>query len=232
MKGLVLVSGGLDSATCLGLAVSDLGADNVTALSVYYGQKHIKELKFAEELTKYYNVKHKIIDLTFIFNDAKSCSLLKDNNIELPKGAYSDQLKETDRLSTYVPFRNGLILSCAAAIAASIYPDEEVRLYLGAHADDAAGDAYPDCRPDFAHHLGHAIDIGTYNKVKCYYPLIDLNKAGVVKLGLKLNVPYHLTWSCYEGEDEPCGVCGTCIDRQKAFELNGIKDPLLSRKEK
>lgn len=227
MKGLVLVSGGLDSATCLGLAVSDLGKDNVTALSVYYGQKHDKELECARELAKYYNVKHRIVDLSVIFRDAKSCSLLMDSQIDIPEGAYDQQLKANNTLSTYVPFRNGLILSCAAAIAASMYPDEKVRLYLGAHADDAAGDAYPDCRPDFSEYIGKAIEIGTYNKVECYYPLINMNKSDVVKIGLELNVPYHLTWSCYEGGDTPCHKCGTCIDRMKAFENNGITDPIL-----
>lgn len=227
MKAIVLSSGGIDSTTCLGIAVNELGSDNVTALSVYYGQKHTKELECATKVAEYYRVNQKVIDLTQIFKDAKSCSLLSDSGLDIPKGEYSEQIKDNGRLSTYVPFRNGLILASAAAIAQSIYPDDNVRIYLGAHADDAAGDAYPDCRPDFSEHIEEAISIGTYKKVKCYYPLINLNKSDILKIGLELNVPYHLTWSCYEGGDVPCLKCGTCIDRMKAFENNGITDPIL-----
>ena len=109
----------------------------------------------------------------------------------------------------------------------SIYPDDETDIYLGAHADDAAGNAYADCSKEFTDAIGKAINIGTYKKVRLRAPLVNLNKAGVVKIGLDLHVPYELTWSCYEGKDKPCGVCGTCIDRARAFAENGVKDPAL-----
>ena len=130
-------------------------------------------------------------------------------------------------VATYVPFRNGLLLSSVAALAQSLYPTEYVGIYIGAHADDAAGEAYADCSPLFMKHMNKAIAIGTYNKVAIEAPLIRMNKAEVCRTGLKLHTPYELTWSCYKGGEKPCGKCGTCIDRAKAFEANGIKDPAL-----
>ena len=125
-------------------------------------------------------------------------------------------------MSTYVPFRNGLFLSSAAAIAVSRDCEE---IYYGAHADDAAGNAYPDCSQAFNSAMGRAIYLGSGNMVKVAAPFVGKTKADVVGMGLKLKVPYELTWSCYEGGDKPCGSCGTCIDRKRAFELNGVKDP-------
>ena len=107
------------------------------------------------------------------------------------------------------------------------YPDDEVDIYIGAHADDAAGNAYADCSQEFTDTIGKAISIGTYNKVHLKAPLVNMNKAEVVRTGLELGTPYELTWSCYEGGEKPCGTCGTCIDRAAAFAANGVKDPAL-----
>lgn len=141
-KAMVLFSGGIDSTTCLALAIEKYGKENVIPLSVFYGQKHEKEIE-------------------------------------------------------------------AASLALSL--DCQV-IYYGAHMDDAAGNAYPDCS-------GKALRIEA--------PFINPNKAQIVARGLELKAPYQFTWSCYEGKERPCGVCGTCIDRRKAFEANGIKDPAL-----
>jgi len=119
------------------------------------------------------------------------------------------------------------MLSTAASLAASLFENEEVDIYIGAHADDAAGDAYADCSEPFLKAMNDAITIGTYGKVHLVFPFADMNKAGVVATGLKLHTPYELTWSCYEGGDKPCGTCGTCIDRAAAFAANGVKDPAL-----
>ena len=97
----------------------------------------------------------------------------------------------------------------------------------GAHADDAAGAAYPDCSLDFVTAMNRAIVEGTGGQLRLEAPFVSVNKAQVVKTGLELGVPYQLTWSCYEGGEKPCGKCGTCIDRMKAFEKNGVVDPLL-----
>ena len=109
----------------------------------------------------------------------------------------------------------------------TVYEDEEVDIYIGAHADDAAGNAYADCSEPFLKAMEDAISIGTYGKVHLVFPFADKNKAGVVKTGLALGTPYELTWSCYEGGEKPCGTCGTCRDRAAAFEANGVKDPAL-----
>ena len=223
MKALVLLSGGVDSATCLGIAVDKYGSENVLALSISYGQKHIKEIEAARKIASYYEVELLELDLSRMF-EFSNCSLLSRSSQEIPHEEYAKQLEETNGapVSTYVPFRNGLFLSSAAAIAISRDCEE---IYYGAHADDAAGNAYPDCSEAFNSAMGHAIYLGSGNMVKVVAPFVGKTKADVVGTGLKLKVPYELTWSCYEGGDKPCGSCGTCIDRKRAFELNGVKDP-------
>ena len=155
-----------------------------------------------------------------------SCSLLTHSQEEIPESSYGEQLAQTGGapVSTYVPFRNGLFLSCAASLALSL--DCSV-IYYGAHRDDAAGNAYPDCSQAFYYSMNQAVYEGSGKALHIEAPFIDKNKAEIVAEGLRLKVPYEYTWSCYEGKEFPCGVCGTCIDRQKAFEANGIKDPAL-----
>ncbi len=228
MKALVLFSGGVDSTTCLGIAVQKYGAGEVLALSVYYGQKHSKELEAAQKIADHYGVKLRTLDLALIFADS-DCTLLKGSSGEIPKESYAEQLSSTDGapVSTYVPFRNGLFLSSAASIALS--NGCEV-IYYGAHSDDAAGNAYPDCSSDFNAAMDRAIFLGSGEQLRIEAPFIGLTKAQVVAKGLELGVPYHLTWSCYEGGDTPCGVCGTCRDRAAAFRANGIEDPALAER--
>ena len=225
MKALVLFSGGVDSTTCLGLAVDKYGADQVLALSVSYGQKHQKEVEAAGKIAAHYGVKWQQLDLSVIFADS-NCSLLSGSTQEIPKETYAEQLQETNGspVSTYVPFRNGLFLSSAASIALS--NGCEV-IYYGAHSDDAAGNAYPDCSTAFNDAISQTIYLGSGNQLHIEAPFVTWTKADVVKKGLELGVPYELTWSCYEGGDKPCGVCGTCRDRAAAFAANGIQDPAL-----
>lgn len=222
-KAVVLLSGGIDSTTCLGVAVNKYGKDNVLALSLTYGQKHEKELNCAKAVAEHYGVKFHSMDLSsvFVFSD---CPLLQGRE-DIEHGSYAEQIAKNGEgtVATYVPFRNGLMLSTAAAIAVSV--DADV-IYYGAHADDAAGRAYPDCTPEFEEAMDEAIFEGTGQKVRMEAPLLNMNKAEVVKLGLSLNVPYHLTWSCYEGKEHQCGTCGTCIDRRNAFLANGVSDPV------
>lgn len=226
MKILVLSSGGVDSTTCLAMAVAEVGAENVLALSVYYGQKHDKEIQAAKKVAEYYGVARMELDLSVIFAGS-NCSLLKQSTEEIPLESYAQQIEETHGekpVSTYVPFRNGLFLSSAASIALS---HGCLKIMYGAHADDAAGAAYPDCSLDFVNAMNQAIYLGSGNQLTIEAPFVSLTKADVVKKGLELGVPYDLTWSCYEGGEKPCGKCGTCIDRQRAFEKNGVVDPLL-----
>ena len=226
MKALVLSSGGVDSTTALALAVIRYGKDNVIALSVSYGQKHDKEIQAAKAVSAFYGVEQLFLDLSKIFQYS-NCSLLQQSTEEIPEESYAMQIEKTEGekpVSTYVPFRNGLFLSSAASIALS--KDCSVILY-GAHADDSAGFAYPDCSPMFNDAMNQAIFEGSGHQLKVEAPFVNMTKAEVVKMGLELNAPYELTWSCYEGKDVPCGKCGTCIDRAAAFAANGGSDPAI-----
>lgn len=227
MKSIVLSSGGVDSTTCLGIAVNRFGNENVISLACYYGQRLNKELECSTKIAEFYNVRHIELDLQDIFKYS-DCPLMLGSTQKVPLETYGDQIKKNGegKVSTYVPFRNGLMLSCASTLAQSIYPDEDVYIYLGAHADDALGHAYDDCSKEFIDTMNKAIMIGTYNKVHVEAPLVNWNKARVIREGLKLSVPYELTWSCYTGGDKPCGKCASCLHRIKSFELNGVHDPV------
>ena len=223
-KILVLLSGGIDSSTALALAVQKEGRKNVFALNIHYGQKHDIELKAARKVAEYYRVDYHVMELPAIFANSNS-PLLKHSDKEIKHQSYAEQLKElggTETVDTYVPFRNGIMISVAASYALSVGASV---IYYGAHADDAAGRAYPDCTVHFSEAMASAVVEGTGGRVTLQYPFINLTKDKIVAIGLELLVPYELTWSCYEGKAKPCGVCGTCIDREKAFKLNQVYDP-------
>lgn len=223
MKSVVLLSGGVDSATCLAIEVDKWGAKNVHAVAFNYGQKHEAELENAANVAMFYGVKFSVLEIDSKIYSNSNSSLLKGKG-EISHGkTYAEILAEKEVVDTYVPFRNGLMLSQAAAYAYSVGADIVV---YGAHADDAAGDAYPDCTPEFYGFMDKAIYYGTGKKVHLQAPLLTLSKSQVVKWGLELDVPYFLTRSCYENSDESCGTCATCIDRQKAFAENGMTDPI------
>lgn len=220
-KRIVLLSGGIDSTTCLALAKED--ADEVIALSIYYGQRHAKEIQSAKAVANYYGVELIEMNMATLF-ERSGCSLLAHSDAQIDKGSYAEQKRSDGKpVATYVPFRNGLMLSAAAVIALSVGAGE---IWYGAHADDAAGNAYPDCSLDFVYKINEAVREGTADQVRVVAPFVSVNKTEVVKTGLRLGAPYHLTWSCYEGGDRPCGRCGTCIDRAKAFRENGAEDPV------
>ncbi len=225
MKALILSSGGVDSSTCLALAIEKYGQKNVIALALTYGQKHEKEIEASEKVAAFYGVEHLIMDLSPVYQYS-DCSLLARSDQEIPQESYAEQISRTGGkpVSTYVPFRNGMFLSAAAAVALS--RDCGLICY-GAHSDDAAGNAYPDCSVDFVEAMDRAIRIGSGEQLRLEAPFVTWNKARVVKEGLRLGVPYELTWSCYEGGERPCGKCGTCRDRAEAFRLNGVEDPAL-----
>jgi 7-cyano-7-deazaguanine synthase len=224
MKALVLFSGGLDSSVCLGLAVKEYGAGEVLALSIFYGQKHQKEMEASEKVATFYGVKRITLDLGELFRGS-SCTLLEGAAEGIPHEDYSAQLAETSGapVSTYVPYRNGLFLSAAASVALS----NGCRvIYYGAHADDAAGSAYPDTSAEFHRAIAEAIYLGSGKALEVAAPFIDRPKSAVVAAGKEIGVPFELTWSCYEGRDKACGTCGTCRDRIRAFRENGLADPI------
>ena len=149
-KAIILSSGGVDSTTCLSVAVNALGAENVSTASIFYGQKHKRELDAARAVAAYYHVPHYEFDLAQILQYS-NCSLLSHSTENIVHKSYGEQIAEkgAGKVSTYVPFRNGLMLSVAASLAAGIYEDEETGIYIGAHGDDAAGEAMPTARPGF-----------------------------------------------------------------------------------
>jgi 7-cyano-7-deazaguanine synthase len=228
MEAIVLLSGGVDSTTCLAEAVARFGPGRVLALTIFYGQKHAKEIEAAKQVCAFYGVEQQIQDISAVFA-LSDCPLLEGSTQAIDHASYGEQLEKMGgrgTVSTYVPFRNGLFLSYAAAIA--LVRGAHVIMY-GAHADDACGDAYPDCTIEFVQSMGKAIWEGSGKQLSLEAPFVQMSKAGVVARGLALKAPYELTWSCYEGGDRPCGTCGTCRDRAAAFAANGIADPALNR---
>lgn len=222
MKAVVLLSGGVDSATCLALAADKYGAGQVLALTACYGQKHARETEAAKRIADFYGVRQIERDLSPAFALSDS-SLLARSGKPVPHASYAEQLAGRGGVvDTCVPFRNGLFLAFAAATAASVGAGTVV---YGAHADDAAGRAYPDCTPEFFAAMRAAVYEGSGHACTVEAPFIHKTKADIVAVGLQLRVPYRLTWSCYEGQDRPCGECGTCIDRARAFAENGVCDP-------
>lgn len=229
MKALVLNSGGVDSTTCVALAIEKYGKENVVTATLYYGQRHDKELLCAKKVADHYGVRHIEEDISCVMKYAGDvCSLMKDSKMEIQDKTYAEQKRANaeGRVDTYVPFRNGLLLSIATAYADSLFPNQDAVVVYGAHADDAAGSSYADCSPEFADAMDKAISIGTYNRIRVWRPLINMTKAQVVGEGLRLKVPYELTFSCYHGGEKACGVCATCVERLEAFRENGVKDPI------
>ncbi len=222
MKVLVLASGGLDSTVLLHKAVKEHGAANVYALNMYYGQRHEKEAECFKWQVEHLGIENwRTLDVKQIYDSDVCCTLLKGNG-EVPKGSYDEQLKE-GRISTYVPFRNGLFLAIATSLAEQ-YGYEEI--WYGAHKDDAAGDAYPDCSIPFIAHMANAVYLGTQLHIRLKAPWSSLNKAGIAKVAKAMDMTQEEiahTWSCYEGGAEPCGKCGTCIDRARALTEAGYE---------
>ena len=226
-KAVVLSSGGIDSTTALAIAIREFGTANVSTVSVDYGQKHRKELECAEKIAKYYQVDHYVLDLSEVFKNCQN-PLMSNSLKEIPLESYADQQKHSESgiVETYIPYRNGTMLSAVTSYAMSIYPDDTIELFLGNHADDAAGNAYPDCSVEFSDAVAAAINYGTGGRVVVSTPFVTLTKSQIVAKGLELNVPYELTWSCYNGGDKACGKCGTCRDRIQAFIDNNAIDPI------
>lgn len=225
MRAYVLLSGGIDSTTCLYMACKEHGSENVGAICINYGQRHLIELEHAERSCRALGIKHSaFLNLSHII----PITTLTDPDSNIPDKPYS----ELDGISpTYVPFRNGLMISAAAAHVHaewSIAPedDDDWLLYIGAHAEDAHNWAYPDCTPEFIGAMQNAIYIGTYRAVRLVAPLQYMTKAEIVLRACRLGVEFRDTWSCYRGGEIHCGTCPTCRARRAAFkDAYNMKDP-------
>jgi 7-cyano-7-deazaguanine synthase len=221
-RAVVLLSGGLDSYTAAAAAKRD-GLE-LYALSIDYGQRHVRELEAARAVAKALDVKQQLelaLDLTRIGG-----SSLTSTTIDVPK----DQPIDPNVIpSTYVPARNTIFLSVAMGWAEVLGASD---IYIGVNALDYSG--YPDCRPAFIHAFERMATLATKAGVegralKIHTPLIDLSKAGIIRLGLSLGLDYGLTHSCYDPlpDGRPCGHCDSCRLRAAGFEEAGAQDPLI-----
>ncbi len=217
-KAYVLLSGGVDSSTALAIANEDWDG-SVTGVGVIYGQRHTKELEQAEKVARYFGNEFITRDIgQFI-----STGGLTDDALDIPPVSYEDLPHGVS--PTYVPFRNGTMLSLVAGMA-SVDPEAQA-VYCGVHAEDGENWAYPDCTPEFMGGMANAIYIGTYHKVRLYTPLIFMKKHEIVTVGTRLGVAFEDTWSCYEGRELHCGVCPTCRARKQAFSIAELIDPTI-----
>jgi len=222
MRALAIVSGGLDSAT-LAYHLKAQGYD-LRVLSFNYGQRHHRELKSASEIARMVGARFDVVDIAS-FGRFLRGSALTDATVPVPHGHYAAE----NMRSTVVPMRNTIMLSMACAIAAA---DGIQEVYLGVHAGDHP--IYPDCRPQFIaafNDLLRVVEAKTCCSdpalVRVLAPFVHMSKSDIVALGARLEVPYEITWSCYEGGDVHCGQCGTCVERKEAFALAGVTDPTI-----
>jgi 7-cyano-7-deazaguanine synthase len=218
---VVLLSGGLDST--IAMAWARAKGYQVIPVSFVYGQLHTREVESATHVANFYGCKNlALFDLTSIFENFTGALLGTE---PMPMGMTYEDLKEAEGIaSTYVPFRNGILLSIAAGFA---YDNGIPNLCYAAHATDARRGAYPDCTPAFAQAMKDSIYYGTGSQVDLITPFITQTKGEVLKMGLQLEAPIHLTWSCYLGGERPCRECPTCLERAEAFRFAEAEDSLL-----
>lgn len=218
MKGLVVLSGGLDSTTCMAIARTEY--QELIAVSFDYGQRHNRELGNAAKVAEHYGAEHLMISF-----DARlwGGSALTDDT-ELPKGRDIDDSIPV----TYVPARNTIFLSFALAVAEARDADA---VYIGVNALDYSG--YPDCRPEYVTAYQAMANLAQKRAVEgrpiqIKAPLMEMDKAQIIERALELKAPLELSWSCYDGGEIPCGECDSCLLRAKGFAKAGVDDPAFS----
>jgi len=215
-KAVCIMSGGMDSTLSAYMMKND--GYEIIAVHFNYDQRtQAKELECFENIVKALDVKEKyVLDLDFF--KALGASALTDKSIEVPTGGVEEGVPVT-----YVPFRNGIFLSMAAAIAEK---EGAQVIAIGVVEEDSSG--YPDCREDYIKAMQKAINLGTKDEtnIEIKMPLVHLKKSQIVKEALKLNVPLELTWSCYKSEEKACGLCDSCRLRLNGFKMAGVTDPI------
>jgi 7-cyano-7-deazaguanine synthase len=217
---VVLVSGGMDS--CVTAAIANSLGYELAFLHLNYGQRTEKrELKAFNDIADFYNVKKRLV-ISVEHLKLIGGSSLTDENIPVEKA----ELKRTGIPTSYVPFRNANMLSIAVSWAEVI---GATKIFIGAVEEDSSG--YPDCRKEFYNAFNEVIRLGTKagvegRPIRIVTPIIDMKKWEIVKKGIELGAPFHLTWSCYQREDIACGVCDSCALRLRGFQLAGVDDPI------
>ena len=238
MKCIVSLSGGRDSATCLGLAVERYGKDNVYAMGFEYGSTHPQELEAAKKIAAYYEVPYQVVTINPNIFKGSTCTMLQGHTKPIQKGMTYEQIlaEKEGKVDTYVPFRNGLFSAYVAARAESLVQEfnEDVVIMLGQHADDSGyyvdengvehlddtKAAYPDCSVTFVKAFENVVKISSVGRVHYEAPFVKNHKWELIKTGLELKkpVPYELCLSCYDpitkedGTTEECFECATCLD--------------------
>ena len=216
-KAVVLLSGGIDSTTLLYYVKNRLMAKRIYALSFNYGQRHAREIDMARWQSSNAEVaEHKVIDMAFFGKMIRKSSVLTNKSVKVPN---IEDLDEHQRKQppTYVPNRNMVFISIAAAYAETI---EAYDIFYGAQKQDEYG--YWDCSKDFITKINQVFRLNRRKAVKIYAPFAGMRKSKVLKIGLELGVDYEHTWSCYRGERKPCGKCPSCVEKERAFKEGGI----------
>jgi 7-cyano-7-deazaguanine synthase len=218
-RAVAVVSGGLDSTT-MAYSLQAQGY-SLIAISFDYGQRHRKELAFAEHMAADLDASWTLIDLHAAgLTSFLTGSALTDEAVAVPDGHYAD---ESMRI-TVVPNRNAIMLSIACALAVT---RDAGAVAFGAHTGDHF--VYPDCRPEFVRAFGAMVNVAVEGlaTIEILAPFLSVTKTDIVKLGAQLQVPFERTWSCYKGGALHCGTCGTCFERREAFALAGVADPTI-----
>ena len=216
-RAVAVVSGGLDS-TVMAYSLRAEGYD-LAAISFDYGQRHRKELEFAERVSIDLGASWTLIDLHAAgLTSILPGSALTDEAIAVPDGHYADESMRV----TVVPNRNAIMLSIACALAVT---RDAAAVAFGAHTGDHF--IYPDCRPEFVRAFASMVNLAVEGlaTIEILTPFLTMTKADIVKMGADLHVPFERTWSCYKGGALHCGTCGTCYERREAFAIAHVVDP-------
>ena len=227
-KAVVLVSGGMDSCVCAAIACKQHGPANIALLHASYGQRtESREARAFREIADFYAVTRRLMVRLDHFR-AIGGSALTDDRIAVPENELgAPELHGSEIPVTYVPFRNAHFLSVGVSWAEAIGAGA---IYIGAVAEDSSG--YPDCRPEYYRVFQELIHAGTRTETQIAIatPVIAWKKSEIVRKGVELGAPLHLTWSCYQNEQEACGVCDSCLLRLRAFSDAGVTDPISYRR--
>jgi 7-cyano-7-deazaguanine synthase len=223
-KAVVLLSGGMDSCVCAAIARERHGAGNIALLHAGYGQRtERRERRAFDDIAEFYGVRERLVVQLDHFRSIGG-SALTDTKIAVPENELGAKAPHGNSIPvTYVPFRNAHFLSLAVSWGESIGAGA---IYIGAVAEDSSG--YPDCRPEYYRVFQELIRVGTRpeTQIEMVTPVIMLKKSEIIRKGLELRAPLHLTWSCYQSEEAACGACDSCLLRLRAFAEAGVPDPI------
>ncbi|HEX6957163.1 MAG TPA: 7-cyano-7-deazaguanine synthase QueC [Ferrovibrio sp.] len=213
---LVLCSGGIDSVTLAYKVAAERKLGRLVSFD--YGQRHRREIEHAARIADRLGARHDVVDIKALAGFLTSSALIGGSETAVPDGHYA----EANMKATVVPNRNAIMLSIAFGIAAGAKADA---VGIAVHSGDHF--IYPDCRPAFvdAFRAMQACALEGMWEIELYAPFVGIDKAGIVREGVRLGVPYDLTWSCYKGGERHCGRCATCVERREAFHLAGMPDP-------